>query len=406
MAQLTCELCGKKENFSFDEDLWTCSKCKMEQPTGLEKSIRSRVEGYRKVKIPTLTVGRAIGFAAGIYELSTHNQKIDVFGIENRLRKKTGIDTGFQHSSIRKWEKRQNEFMGVTLTDEGVGMLIYVLSGTMEGRDWNTAYIVFRGSRGAKQGSENPNGAGWGKVGDGEHNLDWGTNFNTAQVPAPWAPHCKIHQGFLQMYTSVRGLIHEEVQKLTASGLRNLEFVCTGHSLGAGLATICAHDLECSMPIRPFCYPFCSPKTGNLKFVRNFDLNLASKLVSLACEPGAGLYSRGITFVQGNDPVSWGGQHGFAVSKQSYKNAFVKSSGPNGGFTSGGNSFMSGYQHLRSEGQRLADTGSTVKQLLGTLPMRKSATQIYYLAPNVYRVSITGLHAYTRMEEELLGKRG
>ena len=207
------------------------------------------------------------------------------------------------------------------------------------------------------------------------------------------------------MYLSVRDIIHNQVKQLAASGMANLEVVCTGHSLGAGLATICAHDLEHSTPIRPLCYPFCSPKTGNLAFARNFDLNIASKMVSLASEPNNGLYSRGITFVQGNDPVSWGGQHGFAVSKEAYKNSWVKST-TNGGTVSGVGSDLSGYGHLRTEGQRLADTGSTLKQLLWTVPQRKSNTTIYYLAPNVYRVSMTGLHAYTRMEEELLGVRG
>jgi len=157
------------------------------------------------------------------------------------------------------------------------------------------------------------------------------------------------------------------------------------------------------MPISPFCYPFCSPKTGNLAFARNFDLNLASKMATLASEPGHTLYSRGITFVQGNDPVSWGGAHGFMVSKDSFKNNFVKS-GPNG-TVYGSNSNKSAYGHLRSAVQHVADSGSTAKQLLWSVPQRKSATDIYYLAPNVYRVSITGLHAYTRMEQELLGKR-
>jgi len=405
MPRLTCELCGTKTEFHLDEDLWTCSKCKLEQPTGLEKSIRARIEGYRNLTIPSLTVGRAIGFAAGIYELSTHNDRIDVSGIENRLRQKTGIDTGFQRSSIRKMESRSNNFLGQDLTDKRVGLLIYVLSGTMEGREWNTAFIVFRGSRGASIGdSDNPQGAGWDDSTGTAHNLDWGTNFNTAQVVPPWRTSVKVHGGFLQMYTSVRDLIHTEVERLRSKNLPNLQFVCTGHSLGAGLATVCAHDLECSLPVSPFCYPFCSPKTGNLAFARNFDLNIASKAVTLACEPGNRLYSRGITFVQGNDPVSWGGSHGFMVSKKSFENNFVKS-GPNGPIQ-GSNSNLSSYGHLRSAGQRVADSGSTLKQLLWTVPQRKSATDIYYLAPNVYRVSITGLHAYTRMEQELLGKRG
>lgn len=84
---------------------------------------------------------------------------------------------------------------------------------------------------------------------------------------------------------------------------------------------------------------------------------------------------------------------GFMVSKDSFKNDFVKS-GPNG-TVYGSNSNKSAYGHLRSAVQHVADSGSTAKQLLWSVPQRKSATDIYYLAPNVYRVSITGLHAYT-----------
>ncbi len=160
-------------------------------------------------------MGRAIGFAAGIYELSTHNERIDVGGIEDRLRQKTGIDTGFQKSSIRKMENRSNVFNDHVLTDKRVGLLIYVLSGTMQGREWNTAFIVFRGSRGTSIGDDkNPMGAGWDDSGGTAHNLDWGTNFNNAQVAAPWKPSCKIHNGFRQMYSSLHNRVHQEVERL------------------------------------------------------------------------------------------------------------------------------------------------------------------------------------------------
>ena len=163
MPRLTCELCSTKTEFYFDEDLGPAPSAGWSNPRDLEKKIRARIERYCDLQIPSMTVGRAIGFAAGIYELSTHNQRIDVFGIESRLRKKTGVDSGFQRSSIREWEKRKNEFMGVTLTDQGVGMLIYVLSGALQGREWNTAFIVFRGSRGARTGDRQSPGSGLGE---------------------------------------------------------------------------------------------------------------------------------------------------------------------------------------------------------------------------------------------------
>jgi hypothetical protein len=373
MATLSCKSCKKKFLFSRDEDLCECPSCGFEQPTGRESSIRKRIEGLcRTIDIPSMTVGRAVGFASAIYEFSTHNDRIDVSGIETRLQRKTGVNTGMEKSSLKMLATRANG----GLVDSRVGLMIYVVSGKMEGREWNTAYIVFRGSRGTAAGDgANPQGAGWdSSSGDGAHNLDWAANFTNQQVPAPWFAGVKVHKGFLEIYSSVGQLVRNEVVKL-AGQMPNLQVVCTGHSLGAALATLCAHDLEHSTPIRPFCYPFCPPKTGNLAFARNFDLNIASKMEVLNCEPGRRFYCRGISFVQSTDPVSWGGAHGF--------------------------------QNVRPDRiQAIADSGNTVKQGIYSVKKTKSKTTIYYLAPNVYRVSVMGMHSYKKMESELLGKRG
>lgn len=337
----------------------------------MESRIRKRVEKYcNKLDLPTMTVGRAVGFAASIYELSTHNDRIDIGGIEDRLKKKTGTDTGMEKSSLKLIATRANG----GLVDNRTGLMIYVVSGEMEGRKWNTAYIVFRGSRGSAGGSEaNPESAGWDDSTGKSHNLDWAANFTNAQVPAPWRTRVKIHKGFLKIYKSVGQLIRNEVQKL-AGQIPGLQVVCTGHSLGAGLATLCAHDLQNSTAIRPFCYPFCPPKTGNLAFARDFDLHISSRLERLECEPGARYYSRGISFVQSSDPVSWGGKHGF--------------------------------KNIRPDRvQSVADSGNTLKQGIYSVKKTESKIDIYYLAPNVYRVSVLGFHSYKKMEKELLGVR-
>lgn len=372
MSTLTCVSCKKKFPFSRDEDVCECPLCGFEQPTGFEKAIRRRIEKANgKLDIPKMTVGRAVGFAAAIYEFATHNDRIDVSGIESRLQKKTGMAAGMQKSSLKMLATRANG----NLVDNRVGLMIYVVSGRTEGRDWNTAFVVFRGSRGTEGGAAaNPQGAGWDDSTGESHNLDWAANFTNNLVRAPWFPAVKVHEGFLQIYSSVGELIRGEVQKLQGQ-MPNLQVVVTGHSLGAALATLCAHDLDHSTSVRPFCYPFCAPKAGNLAFARNFDLNLASKLEQLRCEPGGKVFSRGITFVQSTDPVSKGGGRGF----QNVRAASVTA---------------------------IADSASTLKQGIYNVKKSKSKTNIFYLAPNVYTVSFMGFHSYKKMESELLGKRG
>jgi hypothetical protein len=244
----------------------------------------------------------------------------------------------------------------------------------MSGREWNVAYVVFRGSRGSTGGSgANPESAGWDDSTGESHNLDWAANFTNAQVAAPWRPAVKIHKGFLSIYSSVGQLIRNQTEDLAAKH-PNLQVVCTGHSLGAALATLCAHDLQNSTAIRPFCYPFCPPKTGDLAFARDFDLHIASRAAPVPCEPNGGFYARGISFVQASDPVSWGGKRGFMrIRPQSVQN--------------------------------IADSGNTVKQGIYAAKKTKSKIDIYYLAPNVYKVSTLGFHSYKKMEKELLGGR-
>jgi hypothetical protein len=41
--------------------------------------------------------------------------------------------------------------------------------------------------------------------------------------------------------------------------------------------------------------------------------------MSPACEPDNAAYHRGITFVQGNDVVSWNGKHGFQPSNKAFQ---------------------------------------------------------------------------------------
>ncbi len=150
--------------------------------------------------------------------------------------------------------------------------------------------------------------------------------------------------------------------------------ITTGHSLSAGLATVCAHDLECAGICHPVCMPFCSPRVGNLAFVQDFNRRIADDKIVMWCEVDGVQFNRSFVFVQSNDPVSWGGEHGF-------KHAMSAKSGVT-----------------------VADSGSIFKQgLYGGVKKHKSDTVIYYHVGNLHRASYLGLHDYNKMEKEILG---
>lgn len=367
-----CTTCNQKIPFSPNEDVCYCWHCGAENATGQELRIRKELEGYRNhLPYPKLTVGRAIGYAASIYEFSTHNQRIDVSGIEDRLKNRFGSDAGLTKSSIRMMSSRSSG----GLVDSRTGLMIYTLSGNNNGFLWDMIYVIFRGSRGDKPGVKaNHYGAGWDESGEQRHQIDWSANFNNQQTAAPWDPGVKVHRGFLELYESTRDLLLNELGKSMAA-MPHAKIVCTGHSLGAALATLCAHDLQHSTNYKPFCYPFCVPKVGNSAFARDYEVRIAGDWDMLACEPNRGMYPRGITFVQADDLVSWG-------SKHAWKN------------------------YRPDKVQKIADKKGIIGKAYYNSRKTESKTQIYYLAPNVYKVrSIFGLHSYKTMESDLLGKR-
>ncbi|MGJ8641386.1 MAG: lipase family protein [Opitutaceae bacterium] len=101
-------------------------------------------------------------------------------------------------------------------------------------------------------------------------------------------PVFSVHGGFLKAYLSVRDKILAEVKlRLEENPNRSVWF--TGHSLGAGLATLCAVDLLArKIPISGL-YTYGSPRTGNKTF--------ASYLME---ESGSNIFR----FVNEDDPVT------------------------------------------------------------------------------------------------------
>lgn len=370
---LKCNVCTTK---LFGDgsglDVVKCQKCLCLTSTGNEHRLRRELESYKNhLPYPRAAVGRAIGFAAGIYDLSTHNKQIDVSEIERKLEKKLGEDVHAEHVHLNLITGR----IGSGVTDSRAGLMVYQvngkrrISGGAGYQEWTLIYVVFRGSRGSSAGSAaNPYGAGWGQTISGEKiNVDWRGNLQNFQATPGWSAEVKIHAGFLEIYGSMRDTVHRTISTYL-SNIPRATVIVTGHSLGAALATVCAHDLECSGICKPFCFPFCSPRCGDLGFVRDFNRKISNDKAVLLCETSGASFNRSFVFVQSTDPVSWGGKHGF--------------------------------KHAMSDKSavQVADKGGHVKKAMyAALKKTPGDTLIYYHVGNLHRASFFGFHSYEAM---------
>ena len=388
-APSPCPNCKSPVRFTVHTDVAECTKCHTEFATGYEDDIRRVIE--RNVKgtldYPTFTVGRAIGYASAIYGVATHNEDFDPFKLEKHLNDKGGrfhggstgeaqlINDGFEGRGLRRRK----------LDDQRTGYLIVLVKGDRAARansnDFVQIYIIFRGSR-SDTGSANPQNAGYTKD---NKNVDYAANFTGRLDRTWWAPaEIKVRRGFLELYKSMSNVIAVELRRLLATYPR-ARVIVTGHSLGAGLAVVCAHHLQYHMGNvidggGPFCYPFCTPKTGNLAFCRDFKARLGESSVTLPGEPNPNKpYRRAINFSMNNDPVSTKGDYGYKHDR---------SDDPD------------------SQGTSAANRSFTGKVLYG---LRKSENKliIFYQTPNLYDVgwyAAWNIHQYSQMQEIFLGR--
>jgi predicted lipase len=108
-------------------------------------------------------------------------------------------------------------------------------------------FLVFRGTR---TGSE------------------WLKNIKIRLSPYPHAALGKVHDGFIEAYDMFRRTI---IDSLNGLG-RGKRLYITGHSLGAGLATLAAPDIVCATSFGlPVVYTFASPRVGDLQFADGFN---------------------------------------------------------------------------------------------------------------------------------------
>jgi len=84
----------------------------------------------------------------------------------------------------------------------------------------------------------------------------------------------QVHDGFLRAWLALEPYVRDKVNVL----MRHYKFesvFCTGHSLGAALATLASMSipslkLSNGKSIRPLCYTFASPRVGNASFLNAF----------------------------------------------------------------------------------------------------------------------------------------
>jgi triacylglycerol lipase len=77
----------------------------------------------------------------------------------------------------------------------------------------------------------------------------------------------KVHSGFIEAYSSVREAMFKAAKE---SPLKQV--LCTGHSLGAALATLSALDIKYNLPDKTVtCYTYGSPKVGNSDFAKLYN---------------------------------------------------------------------------------------------------------------------------------------
>jgi len=82
----------------------------------------------------------------------------------------------------------------------------------------------------------------------------------------------QVHQGFISAYNSVRDAVLDAVRKTP-----HKRVICTGHSLGAALATLCALDIRCNVSGKEVsCYTYGSPKVGDDNFVKAYNRLVAN----------------------------------------------------------------------------------------------------------------------------------
>ena len=86
--------------------------------------------------------------------------------------------------------------------------------------------------------------------------------YKQTNLIVPFSNNSKImcHQGFINVYNTFQKQIIDTINKINPN-----KIIITGHSLGAGIATVAAYHLGL-MNKNVYVYTFASPRVGNIEF--------------------------------------------------------------------------------------------------------------------------------------------
>jgi triacylglycerol lipase len=92
---------------------------------------------------------------------------------------------------------------------------------------------------------------------------EWLKDLSIRLAPYRYGVNGNVHEGFARTYGIFRDSIHSALRDLKTGG----RLLITGHSLGAGLATLCAPDIATNARFKaPFVYTYGSPRVGDKTF--------------------------------------------------------------------------------------------------------------------------------------------
>lgn len=373
----------------YEDDGVECPYCdrKLQNPKNDEKQMLMGANMAGSLQYPKPEVARAIAYTSLIYGMATHGDEFDSSAskkIEDQVQQAFGgggaetvlLKEGGR--AIRDMRDHQTGYMMVVVKPKAVG------SNTL-------LYIVFRGSRSDTPASDsNPSGAGFSYTNNMQRqNVDYVANFSGRLNEPWWSPGVKVRRGFYELYNSMYYEINRSVAEVLNKN-PGTQVIVTGHSLGAAMAVLCAHHLQCEFGAAikgggPFCFPFCTPRVGDFRFARHFKNVLASKTAPMS---GKGSFMRCVSFCMDNDPVSNKGNKGY-LRDHSDKD----SKDEIGRLTI-------------SQGSRKANAGFTRKIIYGLRKKTDSSIQ-FYKTPNVYQFgwyALWNVHSYKQCQKKFLGK--
>lgn len=99
---------------------------------------------------------------------------------------------------------------------------------------------------------------------------DWLTNFNVGTTRSAYGQ--SIHDGFHKAFLSMESQVSPFLTTIKSSGVHSVH--CIGHSLGGGLASVCAEYFKAGTSLKPYLYTFGAPRVGLKPFADMLSKNL------------------------------------------------------------------------------------------------------------------------------------